>query len=500
MKRLVTYFSRLFSPLLGLQSSDVSTTLALTVGSPSAHRRGAMLKLMSVLVLVFSIGVGNAWGTDHTSTFSNSDALDEDSKITKNSAEWTLGTIVGAGSPTVTFVSQKWNNVTNQAIKVGWKANNYYSTITFTTDYFNDKSVSAVAIKFALNGGVSTTLTATQGGTTIGSTTYSTAQTWNTQTLNSATGNGGRLIITITTTQAILINQIKVTYNNTPHTITFHAGTGSCETASSGSVVTYTLPDATPPASCISEGWGFYGWATAAQGTETETAPAIVGKAGDIYRPGANVDLYAIYAQGEYTKETSTITSGSKYLIVGVAESDNYIMKSEPMEIYDGVDGLWGMNAIQKDETSSGKYSAASVNANWCYTIEGTAGNYVIRDVVNSSSSNYADIAYSKWWGRDSEDGDEYTITVSAGAWTIQNNYYDEGYTYLGLDNTDLAFFGYGSAQDILLYKETTTPKYHSSPSCASCGADPTVTGASNNGSFLWTPSFLKPKSCLSTL
>ncbi len=38
-----------------------SVTLASTVGSPSAHRRGTMLKLLSVLVLVLTFGVGNVW-------------------------------------------------------------------------------------------------------------------------------------------------------------------------------------------------------------------------------------------------------------------------------------------------------------------------------------------------------------------------------------------------------------------------------------------------------
>jgi hypothetical protein len=38
-------------------------TLAATVGSPSAHRRGIMLKLISVLVLILTFGVGNVWGT-----------------------------------------------------------------------------------------------------------------------------------------------------------------------------------------------------------------------------------------------------------------------------------------------------------------------------------------------------------------------------------------------------------------------------------------------------
>ena len=37
-------------------------TLCTTVGSPSAHRRGTMLKLLSVLVLILTFGIGQMWG------------------------------------------------------------------------------------------------------------------------------------------------------------------------------------------------------------------------------------------------------------------------------------------------------------------------------------------------------------------------------------------------------------------------------------------------------
>lgn len=44
-----------------------SVTLASTVGSPSVHRRSTMLRLISVLVLVLTIGVGNVWGAETVS-------------------------------------------------------------------------------------------------------------------------------------------------------------------------------------------------------------------------------------------------------------------------------------------------------------------------------------------------------------------------------------------------------------------------------------------------
>ena len=62
MKNLITYLKTLWSRVSGLESTVVSLDCRLTVGSPSFHRRSTMLKLVSVLVLILTLGVGNAWG------------------------------------------------------------------------------------------------------------------------------------------------------------------------------------------------------------------------------------------------------------------------------------------------------------------------------------------------------------------------------------------------------------------------------------------------------
>ena len=56
-----------------------SVTLASTVGSPSAHRRSTMLRLLSVLVLALTFGVGNVWGAEYEIVFktANSDSNTE---------------------------------------------------------------------------------------------------------------------------------------------------------------------------------------------------------------------------------------------------------------------------------------------------------------------------------------------------------------------------------------------------------------------------------------
>ena len=50
---------------LTLLRQDVGKTLALTVGSPSVHRRSAMLKPLFFAVLFLIAGIGNVWATDY---------------------------------------------------------------------------------------------------------------------------------------------------------------------------------------------------------------------------------------------------------------------------------------------------------------------------------------------------------------------------------------------------------------------------------------------------
>ena len=68
MKNLNTYLKALWSSVVGSQSSDVRLDRRLTVGSPSGFTINWTLKLVSVLVLVLTIGIGNVWGGTATIT------------------------------------------------------------------------------------------------------------------------------------------------------------------------------------------------------------------------------------------------------------------------------------------------------------------------------------------------------------------------------------------------------------------------------------------------
>ena len=51
--------------------SDVSLDRRLTVGSPSGFNHSALLKVVAVLVMIFTLGIGQMWGATETYTYSD---------------------------------------------------------------------------------------------------------------------------------------------------------------------------------------------------------------------------------------------------------------------------------------------------------------------------------------------------------------------------------------------------------------------------------------------
>lgn len=80
--------------LLSLERLDVGRTLALTVGSPSVHHRGTVLKHIAFMLLFLVVGVGQVWGEDVT--ISNED--------NSGTCVWTDGT--------ATITQVKWAGTT----------------------------------------------------------------------------------------------------------------------------------------------------------------------------------------------------------------------------------------------------------------------------------------------------------------------------------------------------------------------------------------------------
>lgn len=135
---------------------------------------------------------------------------------------------------------------------------------------------------------------------------------------------------TITVTYGSKTAEYAITINEAvKYTVTFDAQSGTCETVSlkeTASSAGVTLPTAT----CLNSDWTFAGWATAAC-EETTTAPTLY-KAGENYKPIADVTLYAVYMTGAEEGEIafnrvtalSQIKNGDK--VVVVHNSTNYAM------------------------------------------------------------------------------------------------------------------------------------------------------------------------------
>ena len=146
-------------------------TSCTTVGSPSVHRRGAMLKLLSVLVLILTIGVGQMWGARYS--------LTPDQASTGSSATAYITTLTEFTYPTngISWKMNQWNPKTLQI-----KANQSSAASEFrfyNTSAFAGKITKVVVSFSALtvsnqNGLMFLGGTSEQSGTSSG-----TAGTWN---------------------------------------------------------------------------------------------------------------------------------------------------------------------------------------------------------------------------------------------------------------------------------------------------------------------------------
>ena len=128
------------------------------------------LLLMKTMLLLCALiaGSGTMWADDPSWSheFASPEAISSNS-ITVGGATWSVATIVKKGSPTI----DKGNSYSKYCLKFGSGKNNCFSSITFSTDYFKDYNVTSVTVQVLHNSSQSGTLSATQGSTSIGSTT-----------------------------------------------------------------------------------------------------------------------------------------------------------------------------------------------------------------------------------------------------------------------------------------------------------------------------------------
>ena len=329
MKRLITYLSELFSPLVDLQSSDVSLHRRLTVGSPSRLDRSSLLRLVSVLVLILILAVGNVWGTARkVLTFD----------FRSNPGDWPTSDGGSATSKTYTLTNTYtfalganvyYNSSHYLMIKKTYLGLPAISGYKLTKVEIMNSSDCSVSTKVAVC--TNTSGTAVSGGS---SQTFSSKSSTYTYNLSSTSANTVYyLVITSANCQIV---EIRLYYEATSkYKVTFDPGNGTCASASltESSVGNgVTLPSASPIASCSSD-YTFAGWATSSCDDVDEEPDLYI--AGNTYYPERDTTLYAVYVTGKAATNDyklidniAQFVSGEQYIIEAYTGSKDYAVKA----------------------------------------------------------------------------------------------------------------------------------------------------------------------------
>ena len=247
--------------------------------------------------------------------------------------------------------------------------------------------------------------------------------------------------VTVTTTQV------------SQHTITFNAGSGSCNTAS---VTEYegtsiTLPTANPPATCATLGWTFAGWATSSV-SETTTAPTLLN--GSYTMGGSDATLYAVYtliegsdfdntAGGDFliyaavTSDSKTVTnfyaSGTGSKISTVTDSDDATVYTfEKLEGQNYGEHDYAIKCTINNTTSYITYSGSSTNLGtaddpyiWTISSGEIAGSWHLLASTTANANTVRGLIFQNY----STNNNTTTYTHQFGAYAVGNvdgdDYYD---------------------------------------------------------------------------
>ena len=249
-----------------------------------------------------------------------------------------------------------------------------------------------------------------------------------------------------------------------PYTVTFDAGTGSCdkesitETTANG----ITLPTATLE-NC--NDWTFLGWAETAIESETTTAPASFLARGSTYKPTADITLYAIYKRvegggaGEGTEATLSFADKAQ------------------RTYQDGDKQVWEQNDITLTNNKAESTNAVGDYANPARFYKSSeiiisAPGAITKIVATTSGGDYTTaLVNSVEGGGATSDGNTVTITptASSNTYTIQLTG--------GQVRLSSITVTYGGG--------LSTSYYHSNPYCQRCENILTISkGAETNGTF----------------
>ena len=454
--------SKMCSPLVGSQSSEVGFDYRLTVGSPSGLDAKWMLKLVSVLVLVLTVGVGQMEAVDYKLVTSTSELVPGDKYLIGSGTSGTvqfINTTSSSDNRKTTGATVSSSTVTKtdalMALTLGGREGAY----TFYTNGYGGTAG-------YLNASSTTSNNYLKVNATLDQYAFFTITFSSSKAVITCTGKASRNIMRKNSSSAIIScyssgqDDIYL-YREVPsaaYTVTYNAGTGTCGTASATEAskgAGVTLPSASPSSSCSSEGWAFVGWAEASC-SETHNSPRLF-TAGTKYYPKSNTNLYAVYAlaSNDYKKVTSTanITEG-KYLIVCTTQTAALKAAAKSTNYMDYVSVSISSNTISSpantiiwDVTKRDRDLFHFYNANSTKWLD----NFL------SSSNHYLQLLSSASKG--------YGLSINASGWAVFAASNDaSAIIYYDTSNKRFAGSTSGGTKNLHLYKRDDT--FSTSPTC----------------------------------
>ena len=246
----------------------------------------------------------------------------------------------------------------------------------------------------------------------------------------------------------VILTSIVVTYTAaTAHTITFDAGSGTCESASlteEAPLNGITLPEATPDSYCSADGWVFAGWAKATCAAGTVLKPKLFA-AGSTYHTGKNLTLYAVYRKGDFQTidfegETSAYTD---WTFTNMTSKQTDANVPSYGGSYIGTTGGKTTASIETKTTVSPKYITFYVSknttntntSNWKVQTKTEAGDWTDRatqDATTMGKGNWVEVAQD----------------LSSYSDVYVRIYYDGSTAVRTIDDVELSFATYNSNPD----------------------------------------------------
>lgn len=419
-----------------------------------------------MLVMLFTIGVGNVWGETASSNCNSNLTTSYADMESGKAIEWKASSATTYTSPIRIYSG---NTITFHCKAGATKITQIY----ILANGYSDETAAG---------------TWTASGTGDCSTTASYSGNYTTVTVT-----GTATTVTFSYTAQVRWSSVEVTYtanSGKKYTVTFDAEGGTCGTTSLTETSVgagVTLPSASPSSACESADptWTFAGWAVGTC-SNTTTVPTLYA-AGSTYEPPSDVTLHAVYTSTEVTGSESWVSvteapsdwSGD-YVIVNSAGTHAMIS-----DFYSGDSGefLGASVSVSNGEITS----SVTDKMIWTVAKNGSNAQYSFK---NKSTNTYANIT-----GTGSTDA---ALNASAIWFTIASSSTTGVWKVNSVSNSARCFAWYATRSSFrtyanstnttgYLYKKTIagTTYYNSNPSCVTCDKSLTINkGSENNGTF----------------